>query len=297
MLVESHTDPTGPEIARVERAIRYLARNRLEQPGLDEVADVMGLSPFHAQRVFAGVVGVSPKQFLGLLTVEHAKALLRGGAGESVLGAALEVGLSGPSRLHDLFVKIEAITPGEYRAEGRGLTMRWGVHPTPFGDALFVVSDRGLARLAFVAEAGPAGALAEARADWPLSTFVEDPAGTADCAARAFASLTGRGDPAGAPIRLLVKGSPFQLQVWRALVRIPQGAAVTYGTLALALGSPGAARAVGSACGRNRIGYLIPCHRVIRETGALGGYHWGLDLKRSLLRAESSPPPPAAAVA
>ena len=275
-------DPTGPEVERVERAIRYLARNRLEQPRLEEVADVMGLSPFHAQRVFSSIVGVSPKQFLGLLTVEHAKALLRDA--ESVLGAALEVGLSGPSRLHDLFVKIEAITPGEYRAEGRGLTMRWGIHATPFGEALFVVSERGLARLAFLADAGPDGALAEAQADWPLSTFVEDGRATALYAKRAFRNLTGEVLPA--PFRVLVKGSPFQIQVWRALVRIPQGMAVSYGSFARALGHEGAARAVGSAVSRNRIGYLIPCHRVIRETGALGGYHWGVDLKRSLLAAE-----------
>ena len=274
----------SPERRRVERAIRYLARNRLEQPSLDDVADVMGLSPSHAQRVFAGWVGVSPKQFLGLLTVEHAKALLRDA--ESVLGAALEVGLSGPSRLHDLFVRIEAITPGEYKAEGRGLTLRWAVHPTPFGDALFVASPRGLARLAFVTEGGPDGALDEAREDWPLSRFEHDPAATAGYAASAFASLAG--GPAPAPVRLLVKGSPFQVQVWRALVRIPAGAAVSYGGLAKALGRPGASRAVGTACGRNRIGYLIPCHRVIRETGALGGYHWGLDLKQALLATESA---------
>jgi AraC family transcriptional regulator of adaptative response/methylated-DNA-[protein]-cysteine methyltransferase len=274
---------TTPETRRVERAIRYLARNRLEQPSLEDVADVMGLSPFHAQRVFSGWVGVSPKQFLGLLTVEHAKALLRDA--ESVLGAALEVGLSGPSRLHDLFVKLEAITPGEYKAEGHGLTMRWGIHPTPFGDALFVASPRGLARLAFLAEEDPEAALAEAREDWPLSRFVEDPAATAPYAANAFANLDG--GPAPSPIRVLVKGSPFQVQVWRALLRIPAGAAVSYGGLAKAIGQPGASRAVGTACGRNRVGYLIPCHRVIRETGALGGYHWGVDLKRTLLATES----------
>lgn len=287
-------DLTSPEAARVERAVHLLARERLDQPGLGAVADAMGLSPGHAQRIFAAWVGISPKQFLGLLTAEHAKTLLRGGeagGGESVLGAALEAGLSGPSRLHDLFLKVEAVTPGEYRDRGAGLDLRWGVHPTPFGDALFVASARGLARLAFPAGEGLAAALAETRADWPLSPLVEDPAATADYAGRAFANLS---DPAApppgpVPIRLLVKGSPFQVQVWRALARIPAGAAVTYGDLAGALGRPGAARAVGSACGRNRIGYLIPCHRVIRESGALGGYRWGLDLKRSMLAAESTP--------
>jgi AraC family transcriptional regulator of adaptative response/methylated-DNA-[protein]-cysteine methyltransferase len=283
-MLTASPEPSSPELVRVERAIRYLAQNRLDQPRLESVADIMGLSPFHAQRVFSDWVGVSPKQFLGLLTVEHAKLLLRDA--ESVLGAALEVGLSGPSRLHDLFIKMEAITPGEYRAEGRGLIMRWAIHPTPFGDALFMASDRGLARLAFLAEGGLEQALDEARHDWPLSLFVEYPAGTKTCAERAFSNLTGADLPQ--PIRILVKGSPFQLQVWRALVRIPAGAAVSYGSLARALGQPGAARAVGSACGRNRIGYLIPCHRVIRETGALGGYQWGVDLKRSLLVAETA---------
>ena len=274
---------TTPETRRVERAIRYLARNRLEQPSLEDVADVMGLSPFHAQRVFSGWVGVSPKPFLGLLTVERAKALLRDA--ESVLGAALEVGLSGPSRLHDLFVKLEAITPGEYKAEGQGLTMRWGIHPTPFGDALFVASPRGLARLAFLAEEAPGAALAEAREDWPLSRFVE------------VLGLPPSSPPAPSPTSTAARPPPHPRPRQGLAVpgpgvagaaRIPAGAAVSYGGLAKAIGQPGASRAVGTACGRNRVGYLIPCHRVIRETGALGGYHWGLDLKRTLLTTESA---------
>ena len=287
-------DPASPEGVRVERAARFLARRRLEQPDLEQVSDVMGMSPGHAQRVFAAWVGVSPKQFLGLLTVEHAKALLRGGEAGSMLDAALDAGLSGPSRLHDLFLKVEAVTPGDYRASGAGLEMRWGLHQTPFGDALFVASGRGLARLAFLADGTAEAALDEARADWPLSAFTEDPAATAPYAARAFANLgdaDGAPQASPAPIRLLVKGSPFQVQVWRALARIPAGTAVTYGGLAGALGQPGAARAVGTACGRNRIGYLIPCHRVIRETGALGGYYWGLGVKRAMLAAEGGPGP------
>ncbi len=248
-------DPTSPVGARVQRATRFLARRRLEQPGLEQVADATGMSPGHAQRVFAAWVGVSPKQFLRLLTVEHPKALLNGRdggeTGGSVLGAAPDAGLSGPSRLHDLFLKVEAVTPGDYRSSGAGMDMRWGLHPTPFGEALFVASPRGLARLAFLAEGTVAAALDEARADWPLSAFNEDPAATASYAARAFANL---GGGAPAPIRLLVKGSTFQVQVWRALARVPVGTAVTYGGLARALGQPGAARAVCTACGRNRIG-------------------------------------------
>ena len=272
---------SGRDYDRVERAIRFIAEHRLEQPSLDEVADAMGLSPFHAQRVFRSWAGVSPKRFLGLLTVEHAKSLLR--ADESVLGAAFEVGLSGGSRLHDLFVGLEAITPGEYKSLGADLVLRWGVHETPFGPGLFVASERGLARLSFLAGGHLDHALAEARGDWPLSRFVEDAPATAALAAAAFG-------PSGeaAPLRLFAKGTPFQIQVWRALMRVPAGAATSYGDLAAELGRPGAARAVGRACGANRIAILIPCHRVIRETGAIGGYHWGLERKQAVLAWESA---------
>ncbi|MGD9511984.1 MAG: methylated-DNA--[protein]-cysteine S-methyltransferase [Geminicoccaceae bacterium] len=266
---------------RVERAIRFIADNRLEQPSLEEVADAMGLSPFHAQRLFTRWAGVSPKRFLGLLTLQHAKSLLRGE--ESVLGAAYEVGLSGGSRLHDLFVSLEAITPGEYKAMGEGLVLRWGVHETPFGPALIVASERGLARLDFLEGRRLDEALDEARADWPLSRFVEDPEATRHQAAAAF----GAGGEE-APLRLFAKGTPFQIQVWRALLKVPQGATVAYGDLAAELGRPRATRAVGRACGANRIGVLIPCHRVIRETGALGGYQWGIERKQAVLAWETA---------
>lgn len=272
---------TGSDYARVERAIRYLDAHRLEQPDLEAVAAAMGLSPYHAQRVFARWAGVSPKQLLSLLTLEDAKVRLAEAG--SVLDTALDVGLSGPSRLHDLFVKLEAITPGDYKAMGAGLELRWGVHTTPFGEALFVVSDRGLARLAFVAGEPLQDVLKETEAAWPLSRLVADPTATLPYARRAFEFA-----PGDAPLRVLVKGSPFQVQVWRALLRVPPGAAVTYGGLARALGHAGAARAVGTACGQNRIGFLIPCHRVIRETGALGGYRWGLPMKRAMLAWEAA---------
>jgi AraC family transcriptional regulator of adaptative response/methylated-DNA-[protein]-cysteine methyltransferase len=266
---------------RVAHAIRYLDQHRLEQPSLEEVAGAMGLSPFHAQRLFTRWAGLSPKRFLGLLTVEHAKELLRGT--ESVMGTAYEVGLSGPSRLHDLFLTFEAMTPGEYKAEGASLTLRWGVHETPFGLALLVASERGLVRLVFLAGQPLDGVLAEARVDWPLSRFVEDAAATRAYAEAAFGQE--RGD---APLKILLKGTPFQVQVWRALMRVPEGTTVTYGEIAAGLGKPGAARAVGSACGMNRLGVLIPCHRVIRDTGALGGYRWGLERKQALLAWESA---------
>lgn len=270
-----------PGFERMWRAVRWLVARREARPRLAQLADLLGTSPWHAQRTFARWTGLSPKQFIGQLDLEAAKTRLRAGA--SVLDAALEVGLSGPSRLHDLFVRMEAMTPGEYRALGAGLELRFGVHPTPFGSALFVTSSRGLVRLAFLGEGGLEAALAEARADWPLSALIEDPSATAELPCAVFARTD-----ATAPLRVLVKGTNFQVQVWRALLRIPEGAVATYGGLAAALGAPGASRAVGAACGRNRIGWLIPCHRVIRESGALGGYHWGLDLKRAMLAFEAA---------
>lgn len=266
---------------RVERAIRFIDTHRLDQPGLEDVARAMGLSPLHAQRVFTRWAGVSPKQFLALLTIEDAKTRLRDAA--SVLDVALDVGLSGPSRLHDLFVKLEGVTPGEYKAMGRTLEMRWGVHPTPFGDALFVLSDRGLSRLAFVAGEPLQEVLEEAKAAWPLSRFHADPAATQPLVRRIFQPA-----PDDAPLRALIRGTPFQVQVWRALLRIPAGSTVTYGSLARALGQDGGARAVGTACGQNRLGFLVPCHRVIRETGALAGYRWGLPMKRAMLAWEAA---------
>jgi AraC family transcriptional regulator of adaptative response/methylated-DNA-[protein]-cysteine methyltransferase len=212
----------------------------------------------------------------------------------SVLDATYEVGLSGPSRLHDLFVTYEALTPGEYKALGHGLTLRWAVHPTPFGEALLVVSDRGLARLAFVADGDYEEQLAAKQRAWPLSQFVHDPEGTAPWVARCFPE-----GPQAEPLQLLLKGTPFQVQVWRALLRIPEGSTMSYGDLAAALGKPGAARAVGTACGANQIAFLIPCHRVIRETGIPGHYRWGAVRKRAILAWESgraefnSPEPPA----
>jgi AraC family transcriptional regulator, regulatory protein of adaptative response / methylated-DNA-[protein]-cysteine methyltransferase len=282
--------------AKVAAAIRHLVAHHDEQPRLEEVARAVGLGPHHFQRLFSRWAGVSPKRFLALVTLDHAKALLEHEA--SVLEAALEVGLSGPSRLHDLFVTVEAMTPGDYRREGAGLVLRHGIHPTPLGPAFFLVSDRGLAGLAFVDD-DPEEALAEAEAAWPLSRLVHDPEGTRRIAERCFA--TSAGAPTGEPLPLLLRGTNFQLQVWSALLRIPEGRVVTYGGLARALGRPDAARAVGAAAGRNRIGVLVPCHRMIRESGALAGYRWGHTRKRALLalealRAEAPAEPVARAV-
>jgi AraC family transcriptional regulator of adaptative response/methylated-DNA-[protein]-cysteine methyltransferase len=264
---------------RIERAIRFLDARVVDQPSLEDVAREIGLSPFHAQRLFTRWAGVSPKRFLGLLTVGHAKAALQ--AGESVLDATYEVGLSGPSRLHDLFTTYEAMTPGEYKQQGAGLVVRYGVHPTPFGTALLLTTERGIAGLSFVDDA-PEEAIADARAAWPLSRFVEDRAATGALVARLF---DGTG---GEPTRLLLKGTNFQVKVWSALLRVPAGRVVSYLDLATAIGQPRAVRAVGNALAHNPVGFVVPCHRVIRATGALGDYRWGHVRRRALLAWEAA---------
>jgi AraC family transcriptional regulator of adaptative response/methylated-DNA-[protein]-cysteine methyltransferase len=264
---------------RIERAIRFIDAHVVDQPSLEDVAREIGLSPFHAQRLFTRWAGISPKRFLGLLTVGHAKAALQ--AGESVLDATYEVGLSGPSRLHDLFVSYEAMTPGEYKLQGASLVIRYGVHPTPFGDALLLATERGIAGLSFV-EGSLDEALEEARAAWPLSRLVEDRTTTASLIGPLF---DGRG---GAPARLLLKGTNFQVKVWSALLRVPPGRVVSYMDLASAIGQPRAVRAVGNALAHNPVGFVVPCHRVIRATGALGDYRWGQVRRRALLAWEAA---------
>jgi AraC family transcriptional regulator of adaptative response/methylated-DNA-[protein]-cysteine methyltransferase len=267
---------------RVEIAIRYLEDNAAAHPDLEEVADHLGLSKYHFQRLFRRWAGVSPKRFLQLLTVEHAKELLRAGA--PVLTTTWETGLSSPGRLHDLFVAVEAMTPGEYGSDGEGLEIAWGVHDSPFGPALLASTERGLCRLRFgsAEELDPEADLAR---EWPAARIVPDMERTRDQAARLF-------DPShrsvSRPLPLVVRGTNFQVQVWRALLTIPEGSVTTYGRLAAALGRPRAARAVGAACGANRIAWAIPCHRVLRESGALGGYAWGTRRKRAMLAWEGA---------
>jgi len=268
---------------RIERAIRFLDDHLVDQPSLEEVAREIGLSPFHAQRLFTRWAGISPKRFLGLLTVGHAKTALQ--AGDSVLDAAYEVGLSGPSRLHDLFVGFEAMTPGEYKQQGSGLTIRYGVHPTRFGDALVLVTERGIAGLSFV-DGDPEQALEEARASWPLSRLVADQAATGAVIRQLFGAPGAAAE--GAPLQLLLKGTNFQVKVWSALLSVPPRRVVSYLDLASAIGQPSAVRAVAGALARNPIGYLVPCHRVIRATGALGDYRWGRTRRRALLAWESA---------
>ncbi|HEX9672921.1 MAG TPA: methylated-DNA--[protein]-cysteine S-methyltransferase [Burkholderiales bacterium] len=266
---------------RVARAIEYLRRNAAGQPDLVAAARHVHLSEHHFQRLFTRWAGVSPKRFVQFLTLEHAKARLATTRG--VLDLAGAVGLSGPGRLHDLFVTLEAVSPGEYKASGAGLVIRYGVHESPFGAALVAMTPRGLCGLHFVGDAA-AGA-GRLRRDWPGAELRQDPAATAPVAERIFRPLSSQ---QGRALALLVKGTNFQVKVWRALLELPIGSLATYGDVAARIGAPGSARAVGTAIGANPVAWLIPCHRVIRESGALGGYRWGTERKAAMLAWEAA---------
>lgn len=264
----------------IEQAIRFLGDNVRRQPELREVAASVGLSEFHFQRLFQRWAGVSPKRFLQFQTAQEAKRVLRQ-AGD-LLDASYGSGLSGPGRLHDLIVNVDAVTPGEYKRGGAGLVISWGVHASPFGDCLLGVTPRGVCALEFLRPETRAEALARLRASWEHAELRHAPQPTAAVAARIFGPHAHR----QAPLAVLVKGTNFQIKVWEALLRIPSGAVTSYGRLARSVGQPRAARAVGSAVAANPIAYLIPCHRVIRGTGAFGDYRWGAVRKRVLLSAE-----------
>jgi len=272
---------TPADFERIAAAIRYLDAHAAAQPRLDDVARAAGLSSFHFQRLFRRWAGISPKRYLQVLTLERASRLLR--ERRSVLDVALDVGMSGPARLHDLFVALEAVTPGELKRAGAGLALTWGVYPGPFGDFFLAASPRGVCRLAFLARRGHREPLRELRAAWPAAEIRPDEGGLKTLARRVFAPVR-----AGAPLSLHLQGTNFQVQVWRALLGIPAGAVATYGDVAAAAGRQTAVRAAASAIGANPVAYLIPCHRVIRETGALGGYRWGVDRKRALLAWEQA---------
>lgn len=262
----------------VRRALAFMTGHWRDQPSLDAVADHLGISATHLNHVFRRWAGITPKAFLQALTLEHARALLRANA--SILDAALEVGLSGPGRLHDLFVTHEAMSPGEWKAKGAGLTLAYGFHPSPFGEAIVVTAPRGLAGLGFVDGCDRDAALADMVRRWPNAAFAADQAATADAALRAFDPAAWKSDR---PLRVVFIGSDFEVRVWESLLRIPLGAATTYSSIAAHIGKPKAARAVGAAVGRNPISFVVPCHRVIGSTGALTGYHWGLTRKQAML--------------
>ncbi len=271
------------DYARVEKAILYLGENFQEQPSLEEIARRVHLSKYHFQRVFTRWAGISPKRFLQFLTLQHAKGLLA--ASRSVLDTALETGLSGPGRLHDLFVTVESVTPGEFKVGGDGVRIDYGWHASPFGECLVAVTERGICGAGFNDGGRRADALADLRQRWPEAILEENPARTGPLAERMF--LTGR---AGAkkPLPLYLRGTNFQVKVWEALLRIPAGSAASYEDVAALVGRPKATRAVAGAVARNPVAFLIPCHRVIRKTGGFGNYRWGAARKRAMLAWEAS---------
>lgn len=263
---------------RIERVISFLQSNYTRRPDLQEVARSVHMSEFHFQRLFTRWAGISPKKFLQYLTLEHAKRVLK--ESRSVLDATYEAGLSSPGRLHNLFITIEAMTPGQFKNDGKGLSIHYGFHPTPFGKCLLAVTSRGICGLSFVPERKRAQVLQELRERWAGANLLEAPGTTQPFVDRLFSRTTGS---QRRHLRLFLKGTNFQIKVWEALMKIPKGSAVSYEDLARAIGKPTAARAVGSAVGKNPIAYIIPCHRVIRQVGIIGNYHWGTERKKALL--------------
>lgn len=268
---------------RIAKAIAFMRQNYLSQPDLATVAESVHLSEYHFQRLFTRWAGISPKRFLQYLTIEYAKAKIT--EAKSLLDLASEVGLSSPGRLHDLFVNLEAMSPGEFKAGGAGLQIRYGIHETPFGRALIATTPRGICNLQFLDGMSELEAERLLYAEWSQAEINSDPQTTQAINERIFNPSTFKDSQA---LTLFVKGSNFQIQVWRALLRVPFGSITTYQNLAELMGRPSAARAVGNALGNNPIAYLIPCHRVIRESGEVGGYRWGLERKTVMLGWEAS---------
>ena len=263
---------------RVRRIVAFISERWREQPSLEDIAAHVGLSTTHVHHLFRRWCGLSPKAFLQAITLDNAKALLADSA--SVLEATYEVGLSGPARLHDLFVTHEAMTPGDYRSGASGLTLRFGFHESPFGEAILVATERGLAGLGFVDGGDRAAALADMTRRWPKASYVEDADATAPLARRIFDPLAWRAEQ---PLRVVLIGTDFEVRVWQTLLRVPLGRATTYSDIAARLGKPSASRAVGAAVGKNPISFVVPCHRVLGRSGALTGYHWGLTRKQAIL--------------
>ncbi len=273
----------SPDYQRIEKAIRYIEDQYKNQPSLRQIADYVGLSEYHFQRLFSRWAGTSPQRFLRFLTKEYAKEQLA--KAPSLLDATYEAGLSSPSRLHDLFVTYEAMTPAEFRALGAGVTLRYGVHETPFGSCFLAVTERGITDMRFLDETESSELiLAQLHTEWPQATWVQDEAATLPYIRQFFHTKLS----ADTPLPLLLRGTNFQIKVWEALLRIPAGQLVSYDDIARSIGQPTASRAVGTAIGSNRIAYLIPCHRVLQKSGGLGGYRWGTARKQALLGWEAA---------
>jgi AraC family transcriptional regulator of adaptative response/methylated-DNA-[protein]-cysteine methyltransferase len=276
--------PDGPDYETVRRVIELITEDYRDQPSLEDIAARLNQSPTQLQKTFTRWAGLSPKAFLQAVTLDHAKRLLRQEE-LPLLETSFEVGLSGPSRLHDLFVTHEAMSPGEWKARGGGLTIRYGFHTSPFGVALVMATDRGLAGLAFSDLGDEAGCLEDMTCRWPNAEYVEDRQATAPYAERIFQPGKWSSEQ---PLRVVLIGTDFQVRVWESLLKIPFGKAVTYSDIANDIGSPKAMRAVGAAVGANPISFVVPCHRALGKSGALTGYHWGLTRKRAMLGWESA---------
>ena len=271
----------------IEQAIQYIEANVQRQPELDEIASAVGLSEYHFQRLFTLWAGISPKRFMQFLTKEHAKELLA--RSENLLDTTHQVGLSSLGRLHDLFVNTEAVTPGEYKSRGAGLTIHYGLHPTPFGKCLIAATERGICHLGFIQTNGSeGGAIDSLAADWKQAKMIEDYHTTAPLIARIFLNPKPDSafDQADQPLKLHLRGTNFQIKVWEALLNIPVGSLTTYEQIAAQIGSRSAVRAVGTAVGHNPIAVLVPCHRVIRKSGEFGNYRYGNARKKALLAHE-----------
>ena len=265
------------DYAIIAQAIRYLEAHRFEQPGLSQLAQSLHLSEYHLQRVFSRWVGISPKKFMHYLTKEHAKQLLKGS--QDLLTTAHGVGLSGPGRLHDMFVAYEAMSPGEYKALGSGLRIKYGIHASPFGDCLVALTARGICNLLFIQNRDHNAVFAALESSWPAAQIEEDQKATASIIDEMVSIFQ---VPAASPMRIFVKGTNFQIKVWEALMQIPAGSVAAYQQIAVQIGMPGSERAVGNAIAKNPIPVLIPCHRVIRKSGEFGAYRWGTSRKKAL---------------
>ncbi|MBB2717935.1 UNVERIFIED_ORG: AraC family transcriptional regulator of adaptative response/methylated-DNA-[protein]-cysteine methyltransferase [Rhizobium etli] len=286
MIAKLDTDitPGGPDYDTVRRVIELISEEYRDQPSLEAIAARLNQSPTQLQKTFTRWAGLSPKAFLQAVTLDHAKRLLRKEE-MPLLETSIEVGLSGPSRLHDLFVTHEAMSPGEWKAKGGGLTIRYGFHNCPFGAALVMVTDRGLAGLAFSDSGDEKGCLEDMTCRWPNAEYIEDRQATTPYADRIFQPGRWTSDQ---PLRVVLIGTDFQVSVWQSLLKIPFGKAVTYSDIAKDIGRPTAMRAVGAAVGANPISFVVPCHRALGKNGALTGYHWGLTRKRAMLGWESA---------
>ena len=275
----THKENAYKDYDYVRRAIEFISANHLSQPSLAEIATHIHLSPTHFQKLFKRWAGISPKEFLQAVTLNHARILLK--KKNTLLDTSWDTGMSGPGRLHDLFVSYEAMTPGDYKMRGKNIEIAWGFHPCPFGSALIMVTKRGLAGLAFADnKEQEQNILKDMQKRWPKALYVHDENVTQIWAQYIFNPKQWKD---GNPLRLILIGSDFEIRIWETLLKIPAKKTVTYSDIARHIGQPKAARAVGSAVGRNPISFVVPCHRVIGKSGNLSGYHWGLTRKKAIL--------------